>query len=54
MYTNKTIRRRLGVLECMKENMTTEQMAEEFKVSRRTIQKDIQYIRMIQEEKREK
>lgn len=38
-------RRLYSVIECLKEGMDTKQMAEELGVSRKTIQRDIKYIR---------
>ncbi len=38
-------RRLYAIAECLKEGLDTKQISEELRVSRRTIQKDIKYIR---------
>lgn len=42
-------RRLYAIIECLKEGLNTEQIAEELGVARRTIQKDIKYIHENQE-----
>lgn len=54
MYNKKTVenrRRRIrSVVDCLNEGLTAKEMAEELGVSKRTINKDIQYIRENQNE----
>lgn len=43
-------RRLYEIIQCMKEGLNIEQIADELGVSKRTIQKDIKYIRDNQDE----
>ena len=43
-YNKKAVEVRQRRLSCINEGLTTKQMAEEFGISQRTIQKDIKYI----------
>ena len=49
MYNEKDHQRRqrrlFEIVQCLKEGLDTNQIAEELEISRRTIQRDVKYIR---------